>query len=67
MTPAWRRILIVGGFVLGVGIVGLLAFNTYAILTEEDGKTEPQLAEATETATPTPVVDVELSRECLGR
>jgi len=44
LKPIWRRVLIMGAFVIGIAIVGLLAFNTYAILSEDDG-------EPTETAT----------------
>jgi len=35
MRPTLRLLLIAGGAVLAVALVGLLAFNTYAILTEE--------------------------------
>lgn len=52
MNPIWRRVFIVGAFVIGIAIVSLLAFNTYAILTEEDAETEPRGAQVTGTATP---------------
>lgn len=49
-----QRVLIVGGVVLGVAIMGLLAFNTYAILSEDDGGPGAQVAQPTQGATPTP-------------
>lgn len=56
MTPVWRRVLIVGGVVLGIAIVALLAVIAYALLGEEDGEPAAQVAQPTTTATPTPVV-----------
>ena len=41
MSPFWRRALIVAGSLGGVAILGLLAFNTYAILSEDDGGPGP--------------------------
>jgi len=34
--PAWRSVLTAGGALLAVAIVGLLAFNTYAILSKDE-------------------------------
>lgn len=52
MRPFWRRVLIVSGVALAVAIVGVLAFNTYAILSEDDGEPETHLAQPTDAATP---------------
>jgi len=50
----WRRMLIVGGFMIGIAIVALLAVIAYALLSEESGGPAGQVAQPT--ATPTPVV-----------
>jgi hypothetical protein len=52
MRPFWRRVPIVGGVVLSLVIVVLVAFNTYAILSEDDGEPETHLAQPTDAATP---------------
>jgi len=70
MRPFWRRILIAGAFAVGVAIVGLLALNAYALLSDDDGGAAPHVAQPTEIATPSPAaavspaIDVALSRQC---
>lgn len=48
--------LIVGGFMIGIAVVAVLAIMAYALLTADDGEPAAQAAQPTATATPTPVV-----------
>jgi hypothetical protein len=52
LISTWRRILIAGGFIIGIAIVALLAIVAYALLGEDDGEPGPQVAQRTQTATP---------------
>jgi hypothetical protein len=56
MRPSSVRVLIVGGFIIGMAIVSLLAFSTYSILSEDDGAPGAQVAQHAQTATPRPLV-----------
>jgi len=56
MTPAWRRILIVGGFVIGIAVVALLAIIAYALVSDDRGEPVAQVPQPTQTATPATVV-----------
>jgi hypothetical protein len=53
MSPFWRRILIAGGPIVGIFILGLLAFTSYAILSNGDGQSDQQAARLTATPGPT--------------
>jgi hypothetical protein len=56
MSLFWRRVLIIGGFVVGAAMVALLAVIAYALLSEDDGGPAVQVAQPTATSTPRPVV-----------
>ena len=54
MTPFTQRILIVGGFGIGVGILALLFVIAYALLRGNDGGSELETAQITATASASP-------------
>jgi len=54
MSPLWRRILISGGFAIGVAIVALLAVIAFALVSEDNGGHGAEVARVTATATASP-------------
>jgi len=55
MNPTWSRILMAGGFAVGIAIVVPLAVIAYALLSGDDGP-EAEVARITQTATVSPTV-----------
>ena len=53
MNPTWSRILMAGGFAVGIAIVVPLAVIAYALLSGDDGP-EAEVARITQTATVSP-------------
>ncbi|MDP2949553.1 MAG: hypothetical protein Q8P22_08445 [Chloroflexota bacterium] len=53
MSPRWQRVLILGGVVIGVAIVALLAVIVYVLLSGDDGA-DTEVARVTPTAARSP-------------